>query len=436
MSLLSERSQASANVRGSRLSPNRLLVRRATMKRSIGIFLLECLPETQTFVYQALHRLTAFEPHVLAKIFDTDCQFDFSAHPVHFQYSSTPLSRMLLYYLCPRFASSHLCRTLLSLRDPFVRYIAQHRLHLLHAHFALDGLYALSLTAQQPVPLLVSLHGGYDIVVIRGMDDSSRREYFENVAHFTVPSEFLKLQLLACGCPQSKVTVLPYGAIIDAVACNEKKDGKIRVLLVGRLTETKGIMDALEAVDRLMRKYPLVTFTIVAGQKDFAIDRIKSWLSRLGMRFQFRSKIGYRNRVIQRIRECNNRQRIRLINSLPHDKVRRLMAESDIFILPSKTASDGDTEGLPVSILEAQATGLPVVATQHSGIPEAVQKGISALLVPEGDVEALSQNIERLIVNPALRQRMGRAGREYAARNFSMDKYINRLEEIYSRLIV
>jgi colanic acid/amylovoran biosynthesis glycosyltransferase len=110
------------------------------------------------------------------------------------------------------------------------------------------------------------------------------------------------------------------------------------------------------------------------------------------------------------------------------------MAESRVFAAPSKTAPDGDSEGLPTTIVEAAGLGLPVVATRHSGIPEAVVDGETGLLGAEGDRAALAANLRRLLADDALRTQLGAAARKHAEASFDVRRQAGRLEELYAAL--
>ncbi|MEH7383774.1 glycosyltransferase, partial [Bacillus sp. JJ1533] len=106
-----------------------------------------------------------------------------------------------------------------------------------------------------------------------------------------------------------------------------------------------------------------------------------------------------------------------------------------IFCLASVTGQDGNMEGLPVSILEAQAMGLPVVSTRHSGIPEGVDEGRSALLAEEGNPSDLAQKIMEMMSEPERWPHFGLAGREWVGKYFDGDKQAEELKNIYDRLL-
>lgn len=183
-----------------------------------------------------------------------------------------------------------------------------------------------------------------------------------------------------------------------------------RVLLVGRLVEKKGIADALEAFSRIISRFPEARLRIVGDgplRKNLAdlsealgIARSVTWL---GL--------------------CS------------HERALQEMEAADVFILPSCTASNGDREGLPVSILEASASGLPVVSTRHSGIPEAVVDGAGGFLTDEHDIDSLVYALQRLLDDASLRQKMGAFGQEYVMEHFNNDRELDRLEALLHKAL-
>ncbi|GAB3856740.1 hypothetical protein GCM10029963_53620 [Micromonospora andamanensis] len=121
--------------------------------------------------------------------------------------------------------------------------------------------------------------------------------------------------------------------------------------------------------------------------------------------------------------------------ALAPSEVMRHIAEARILAAPSRTASDGDTEGLPTTILEAFSLGVPVVSTYHSGIPEAVSHESNGLLCAEGDRPALAANLRRLLTDASLRDQLGKAARHRAETDFDLHHQTRRLESLYDSLL-
>jgi len=121
---------------------------------------------------------------------------------------------------------------------------------------------------------------------------------------------------------------------------------------------------------------------------------------------------------------------------LPYKEYLAEMEKADIFLHPSVTAGNGDSEGgAPTVILEAQAHGLPVVSTYHADIPNVVIPGKSALLSQERDIASLADNISYLLKNQDIWEEMGREGRHFVEKYHDIEKEIGVLEERYDRLL-
>jgi colanic acid/amylovoran biosynthesis glycosyltransferase len=129
----------------------------------------------------------------------------------------------------------------------------------------------------------------------------------------------------------------------------------------------------------------------------------------------------------EQIRRLSLENTLFLRGALPHQQVIEAYRQSTIFVLPCVTGEDGDRDGIPNVILEAMAMELPVVSTQHSGIPEVVSDGINGRLVPPGDATALAGALAQLVDDPDLRAELGQRGRQTVAERFDLCRNTERL---------
>jgi colanic acid/amylovoran biosynthesis glycosyltransferase len=143
-----------------------------------------------------------------------------------------------------------------------------------------------------------------------------------------------------------------------------------------------------------------------------------------------------RGRLHALIQELGLEASIELLGARDSNEVREYLDNSDIFVLPSVTAGNGDTEGFGIVNVEAQAAGIPVVSTNHNGIPEGVDVNRSAFLVPERDPVALAERLKFLMDHPERWPEMGRAGRRFVEQRFDIEKLNDELIDLYAQLRV
>ena len=216
--------------------------------------------------------------------------------------------------------------------------------------------------------------------------------------------------LEALGCPMERVRVHRMGIDLAAFPMRgaPRADvGPIRILAVARLVEKKGLSDAIRAVAQL--RCPCDFVIIGDGPLRESLQGLVSALQLT--------------------------DRVRLLGSMTRSDIRGALQQADIFLAPSVTATDGDIEGIPVAIMEAMATGIPVVSTRHSGIPELVRDTVSGFLLDEGDVPGLASRLTQLAGDPALRARMGDAGRRIVESDFDVRVLTDRLITSYEELL-
>ncbi|MEM9816747.1 MAG: glycosyltransferase [Cyanobacteria bacterium P01_D01_bin.6] len=169
----------------------------------------------------------------------------------------------------------------------------------------------------------------------------------------------------------------------------------LNILSVGRFCEKKGFPYLLDACHRLKQaQVPFHCKIVGFGPLE---SRIQAQLATLGLDDD-----------------------VTLVGKLTQDEVIEQYHQADVFVLPCLVTEDGDRDGIPNVLLEAMATGLPVISTAISGITELVQSGANGLLVPEKDAAAIAQALTLLSQTPALRQELGRAGSRTVHQNFTL----------------
>lgn len=319
--------------------------------------------------------------------------------------------------LLPRSPVERLALTLAGRAGALGRRLEAERPHLIHAHFGTDGLIALPLAERLGIPLVTTLHG-YDVsrrflpMLLSGRLSWMRyallkRRLMERGHRFIAVSDAVRARAVAAGYRADRIFTLRNGVDIDffsPAAAAPPESGPI--LHVGRLVEKKGTRLLLHA----LRAVPQGNLVIIGdGPERRSLEDLAG-----------RLRIAHR---------------VRFLGELPPDSVRDWMRRASLLAVPSVTARDGDSEGLPTVICEAAAAGLPVVASIHSGVPEAVVDRKTGLLVLEGDVDALARSIAALLGNNRLRERLSQASRRLAEERFSRSRQVAWLEAHYDALL-
>lgn len=245
-------------------------------------------------------------------------------------------------------------------------------------------------------PLFVHFHG-FDAAVMGQFPlwPARYRRLFDAAEGIIAPSRFIANKLAAMGCPEAKLHVCACG--IDPTRFAPSTRASSRLIAVGRLVAKKAPHVTIDAFSKVADQFPEARLDIV-GDGPLA-ERCRALVKERGMT-----------------------ERILLHGRQSHDFVATLMGEAYGFVQHSVTSPWGDVEGLPVSILEAMASALPVVSTRHSGIPEAVDDGVTGLLVDERDTGAMAAAIAEILSDPARAAAMGDAGRARVLNKFTQEK--------------
>jgi len=284
----------------------------------------------------------------------------------------------------------------------------------LHIYFGQIAVHLLPLIRLWKKPSIVSFHGA-DVTVDMNKPAyrEATRQMLNSVKLVLVRSESLRRAVIRLGCDEGKIEIQRTGIPLEQFPFRERRfpqNGEWRLVQAGRLIEKKGLPVTLRAFAVFLRQYPNAKLTI-AGEGPLLAE-----LQDLS-------------------RELNIDGRVSFTGFVSQEQLREIYYASNIFLHPSQTGRDGNQEAIPNSMLEAMASGLPVFATQHGGIPEAIENGVSGVLVPERDHQKLAAALLDAVQDPGFLSRIARNGAEIVRKNFDLRAQAQRLEEIYLRMI-
>ena len=356
-------------------------------------------------IYRQITSLERFRPIVLARKREEAERFPFA--PV---------------FLVPR-SSSHFLRRFLfrkildapwrmsfSVTGRLLRLLDEEEAQLLHIYFGHIAVHLLPLMERWPRPVVVSFHGADVLVDLEKPRYRAAAQRMLAAARLVlVRSDSLARAVAEIGGAEGKIRVHRTGIPLGEIAFTERKwpnDGGWRFLQAGRLIEKKGFATSFRAFAMFRQTHRAATF-VIAGDGPL-LDELRALSQELGME-----------------------DAVRFAGFLAQTELRAEFAAAHVFLHPSVVGHDGNQEGVPNAMLEAMASGLPVFATRHGGIPEAIEEGVSGVLVAEGDHEALARELLDWVARPEALSAMAQNGAEAIARKFEQGAQARELEDFY-----
>jgi colanic acid/amylovoran biosynthesis glycosyltransferase len=286
---------------------------------------------------------------------------------------------------------------------------------IIHCHYGRNGLRALILKDMGILQgnIVTAFHGNDMSRYVQTYGKEVYQKLFEKGNLLQPISQYWQRKLIDLGCPENKIVVHRMG-----IDCSEffftprsyPKDNKIRLVTIARLVEKKGIEYGIKAVAKVARNNHNLDYQIIG-------DGI------------------LRENLQELIKELDATEIIKLIGWKEQKEICEILQKSHIFLLPSVISKEGDCEGIPVSLMEAMAMGLPVISTYHSGIPELIQDGISGFLVPERQVDLLAEKLSYVIHHPELWSNIAYTARQQIEKNYEINQLNDQLVKSYQQLL-
>lgn len=286
---------------------------------------------------------------------------------------------------------------------------------LIQAHFGSSGYNMLPAARRHHLPLVTAFHG-FDVFVLgpRPTWAIRYRRLRREGAAFTFVSEYMLKAAVQMGFPKERSRIIHVGVreadFPFGLPSSKEWSGELRLISIGSLVEKKGHADLIRALAGLRDGGGRATLTLIGD------GPLRAELEGL------RDSLGLGERVF-------------FLGGQHRDRVREELGKAHVFALTSKTARNGNKEGIPTVMMEAQMAGLPVCATLHSGIPEVIPEKFRRWLAPEGDVEGIGKCLQDILASRSQWDEAATLGQEHILRHFSLKTETGKLAELYEQLV-
>ncbi|MFZ4672012.1 MAG: glycosyltransferase [Flavobacterium sp.] len=296
-------------------------------------------------------------------------------------------------------------KTIFSTTPDFVNVLKKHKIDFVLAQYGPAGAALMDICNKANVSLIVHFHG-FDASEKDTLSyyEKDYQRMFVEAKKIIAVSQSMKAKLISLGCAEDKIALITYGP--NAIFFeNEPKYNSNTFFAIGRFVDKKAPYLTLMAFYEVLKEFPEAKLKMAGSGVllNTCKNMVKAW---------------------------NIQDSVIFLGIIKPEQTRLEMQNSLAFVQHSVIADNGDSEGTPVAVLEAQAAALPVIATYHAGIPDVVINNETGFLVKETDVIAMKDAMIKVISNKDLAKKMGVKGRERIKKEFTMDNYINKLRVI------
>ncbi|MDL1891994.1 glycosyltransferase [Sphingobacteriales bacterium CHB3] len=291
---------------------------------------------------------------------------------------------------------------------------------LFHFHFGVDAAFFTRIHKRAGIPAVVSLYG-YDVSAFPKMYGGIGRRYLKRTFNamdcFLAMSEDMKHDAVALGIPEEKIVIHYHGINVTRFLFEQRTYNRkqiFNILCVGTLEAKKGQHHLIRSFAELRRQRPDIDARLTLVGRGPMLDE-----------------------CMRLAQESNVQDRVNFAGYVPHldPKLLEYYRNADVFVHFSTKQSCGDKEGIPGTIVEAMASGLPVVTTRHAGIPEIIYDGIQGILLDEKDVAGITRSLLALYDDEDMCKRLGQEASYRALRELDVQAKTRNLERIYEKVV-
>jgi colanic acid/amylovoran biosynthesis glycosyltransferase len=384
-------------------------------KTVVGHFIRGFLHSTETFVGNQIAALERYEPAVFCHHLIHGHSFP-SIKVTAVDEMLPPMQQML----------QKSCYKLFRGMTPFAANQLAHSMKqsgasLLHFHYLVDARFFLPVLRRLKLPSVVSGYG-WDVSLFPhtkfGYSYYYLQPIFQEMDLFLAMSDDMKKDLMKIGCPEQKILVHYFGNEIDRFVFPERQYENKRILSIlfcARLAAKKAPQLVLQALKRL----------------EDAGRNLPDW------RLVFVGEGNLRGQLETIVKGYEWNNKVEFAGHIPYHNAKYVekYKNADIYILPSMTVND-EKEGIPGSLIEAMASGLPCISSYHAGIPTVITPELDGFLTQEGDTQEIANVLEKLLLDNTIRKRIGKAAAMKAIQSFNIKERTKQLENIYDSLII
>ena len=376
------------------------------------------LHPTETFIFNQIKNLNGVENFVLCRKKNENSNFNFSEirkideipHSINWQFQKFVFATACVLGKYYRFDQRKM-----------IERLRAYQPDLMHAHFGPDANYILPVAIKLNIPIITSFYG-YDVSAFPksywGLAKRAYRQLIRNGDVFLAMSENMKQELIKLSFPSEKIVVHHFGVDFKYFDLGNRNysmadDGSFYLIQIASMIPKKGHIYLLQAINQLVNKM---------NRKNIVLNLIGNGPLEKNLR--------------QFVTEHNLENNVRFLGFVPiSNDYLNLLANSHAYVHPSVTDKFGAKEGIPTTLLEAMASGLPPISSFHAGIPDVISHEKNGFLIPEKDIDKLVEYICRLADRENLRVDLGQKAKQTILINYNIYKQSERLQKIYRSII-